>query len=398
MNQISVLQAGAVPAHIAQASNRLSLNAAAHQGLQASFGSLKIRGKQWRVRYRGEEIILKASPGTGRDGKDLPIEAVRSLDVVVVGMATAISKKFYVDGYVDGVSKAPDCFSVSGIAPDPASAVKQSPTCATCPQNIWGSAITDAGKKAKACRDGRRLAVVPAGDEANETYGGPMLLDIPPTSLINLDRYVRELENMGADISQVVTRISFSDATQPQLVFTTVTWVPDAETYALICELGESDQVHRMLSEEVVAVTYDAQAEANLGSRPAHLPRSSPGAAVNQPQTAQAQMVDVAQAALAAKAAQAQTQERGAPPAPTTAMTAEAGAHMARAQAPANTTVVKKASPFGANQAQVKPVPLAAAPAAAKNDNDDDDGVPTNTTVVQGAPPSMQDAIDSLLN
>jgi hypothetical protein len=300
-----------------------------------------------------------------------------------------LSKKYYLGGYVDGESKAPDCFSVNGMVPDPASRAKQSTHCATCPQNIWGSATNAAtGKKSKACRDGRRIAVVPSGDEANIDLGGPMLLDIPPTSLAALDRYTTYLERNGADISQVITRISFdATVTHQSLVFEDVGWVPSAEVYALVCEHGRSDQVERMLNEEIVNVTYDAEQPAGVaasqGARPAHLEgqaRAAPGAAVLQPAQT---MADVAQAALDAKARAA-------------AASQAAQLHQAQ-QAPQDvaeppvTTVVKKPTPFSqAQQAQHLQAQPAPQPVAA-------DAEPP-VTVVRSAPDDMQAAIDNLLN
>lgn len=379
MNEISKI--GQVPAFLAQASEKLSLNAAAHAGIQASFAVLKIRGKMWRIRHRGEEMLLQASAGTGRDGKPLPVTPVQHVDAVIVGIATPLSKKYFVGGFKEGESRAPDCFSVNGIVPDPASRDKQNANCATCQQNMWGSSINDAtGKKSKACRDGRRIAVLltePPSEELSE----PMLLDIPPTSLAALDRYTTSLDRMSADVSQVITRLSFDpSATHQVLLFEVQGWVPDAETYAMICEHGQSPQVERMLNEEIVSVTYDAEAEMQgLGGRPEFLPpaRQAPGAAVTQPAAPTQTMAEVAASVLEAKAKAA----------------AAAQAQVAQAQPvpePVTTTVVKKASPFAAPPKVQAPVaqPPVEVPEVQAN--------PPVTVV--GAPDDMQAAIDNLLN
>jgi hypothetical protein len=375
MNQILPLQPGAIPAHISQ-SNRLSLNANAHANLQASFAVLRIRGKEWSIRHRGEEYVQKASPGVGHDGRPLPEMKLEWLDVVVVGMAAAISKKFYLGGYVDGASQAPDCFSINGVTPDLASAHKQNPTCATCPQNIWGSTTTQQGRKAKACRDGRRISVVPAGDLPNEIYGGPMLLDIPPTSLSVLDSYVRSLERLGADISEVITRISFREGISHQeLVFTTVGWVPTAEAIELIKELNQSDSVHRMLNDEVGEVTYDpTQPQAPvLPPRPAHLQ-----AVPSQPATRPVVQGQTPAATPAAAPRATPFQQAATAPRPAQVAQVASVVQPAAVQAqPVAQPVVQPA----AVQAPAQPAAVAEQP----------------VTVVQGAPADMQAAINELL-
>ena len=360
MNELTPIQPGSLPDYLKQG-RRLSLNAAAHANLQASFAVLKIRGKEWTVRYRGEEKRVEVSPGIGHDGKPLPVSAVQTLDVVIVGMAYAVSKRFYLAGYVDGSNQPPDCLSIDGVSPDPASPHKQNNFCATCQQNMWGSTTTAAGRKAKACRDGRRIAVVPAGDEANEGWGGPMLLDIPPTSLTVLDSYVTFLERQGADVSEVITRLSFRPGiSHPELVFDYVNWLPDQPTHDLVMEHSESDQVHRMLNEEVESVTYDPQAEAGLGPRPAHL-QAQPQPAAPQPQPV------------------VQTQ----PAAPRLSPFAQAAVARAQSQPPARPPAQPQAqAPIQAQAQPDTPAPPAATP----------------VSVVQGAPPDMSEAIDKLLN
>ncbi len=336
---------GAPPAHLA--GNRLNVNAAARANMLASFAVLKIRGKQWRVRYRGDEKLITKSAGTGHDGRPLPEAPVQHVDVVVVAAASAISKKWYAGGYTDGVSQAPDCFSINGVSPDAASRDKQNEFCATCPQNIWGSATTERGRKAKACRDGRRIALVPIDDVPNVDYGGAMLLDIPPTSLASLEMYVRTLERLQADASQVVTRIGFNpDVTHQELTFETVGWVDDPDDYATVVEHAKSSTVQRMLEEPVEETT--SEPAKLLGARPAHLLRAGPTEGLR----------DEAPSKVASSA-----------PATSEATTASAQA----------------------GQQERRPAPASVARAAQPE--------PTKApNVVQGAPPSLEAEIDNLLN
>lgn len=364
MNEL--IKTAPMPAHLANASNRLNLNAAAHAGIQASFAVISTFGKDFRVRHHGHDDVLKD----------------REMDVVVVGMAAALSKKFYLGAFDQATSKgkAPDCFSINGISPDPASAHKQSAHCATCPNNAWGSSNMP-GSKAKACRDGRRLAIVPAGNVDNDIYDGPMLMDVPPASLKPLDKYVTYLDRMGADISQVVTKIEFNPNATHELAFSFNGWIQSPEDYDTVCEHGQSEQVRRMLEAPLVEVTYDPASE-ELPPPPAHIPpRQAPGAVLK--------MTDVAQAALEAKAAQvAAAAAEAMKLMPTVAKAAPppVGEIVDTPAPPANTTVVKKTSPFRVqSQAPAPPPPVPPA-------------MPEPPAMVQGAPPSMQDAIDNLLN
>ena len=175
---------------------------------------------------------------------------MQTIDVVVVGLASGVSKTFYPGQYVEGSAEKPDCMSANGVTPDVGVPHRQSAHCGTCPQNQWGSRTTAQGKRAKACQDARRLAIVPSGDEANDNFGGPMLFRIPAMSLVALDRYCRDLERMNVDISQVVTRLGFeASMAYPSITFQAVGWVQSAEAYAIVAEHVQSEAVNRIINE-----------------------------------------------------------------------------------------------------------------------------------------------------
>ena len=134
MGAVIPLQGGRPPA---LASRRPSMfNAAAQAGVQASFAVVGYKGRAWSVKYRGETEVLKDDRGA-----PLPF-----LDVIVVGVSDAVSKQFYEQSYVEGSDASPDCFSLDGIAPDAAAPKKQCASCAMCPNNQWGSRMTNTGK------------------------------------------------------------------------------------------------------------------------------------------------------------------------------------------------------------------------------------------------------------
>lgn len=255
MNALAPIEAGRPPSVFAK--RRSTLNAFAQQGVQASFAVLSYKGRNWRLKYRGEEALLKDDRG----------QPAMSLDVIIVGVSGAVSKIYYEGKYVEGSDDAPDCYSLDGVMPDPGAAKKQCETCAVCPHNQWGSRITEAGKKGKACQDSRRIAVVPLGDPMNESFGGPMLLRIPPMSLNMLASYASMLERKGASIEAVATRLGFDfDVAYPKLKFEAIDWLTEEQAVMVVGEDGNSGicgdpQVDRMLHDVVSAPEAIAPAQ-----------------------------------------------------------------------------------------------------------------------------------------
>lgn len=201
-------------------------------GVSGGFGVLSFRGSKWRVKHGGEEIPLTDSEG----------DPVSSLRVVLVKANPHVSKNFYGAQYEEGAADQPDCFSIDGVKPDPSVVSPVNDACATCPKNVFGSRITDSGKKAKACSDNRRVAVIPEGDFANERFGGPMLLRVPPTSLATLAKYGRQFKGTGHRYNTVVTRISFDmETSYPHLLFKAVRPLTEDEGTELMTLLGDTE-------------------------------------------------------------------------------------------------------------------------------------------------------------
>ena len=106
-------------------------------GVSGGFSVLSFRGSKWRVKHSGDEALI-----TDEEGETVP-----SLKVVMLKANKNISKNYYKDGYVEGSSDAPDCYSVDGIKPDAGVQDPVSPACASCPKNQFGSRMTEQGKK-----------------------------------------------------------------------------------------------------------------------------------------------------------------------------------------------------------------------------------------------------------
>ena len=222
-------------------------------GITGGFGHIGYKGKVWSVRYRGSEITLMRPDGDG---------AMNSIPVVILKASTVLSKIWYEKGYVDGSNQAPDCFSANGVVPDAASTKKQSVTCATCPKNVWGTRVTDQGmSKGKACSDSKRLAVVPLDDLRNETFGGPLLLRVPPASLQDTSIYSSTMQKLGYPYYAIGTRIAFdTKEAYPKFVYSAIRPLDSTEA-RIVKEMRDDPMVTRILAETGDAIAGSVVAE-----------------------------------------------------------------------------------------------------------------------------------------
>lgn len=237
-------------------------------GVSTGFGVISFRGKVWRIKYRGEERDLMRPDGDG---------PAHSIEVVIVRSSTIVSKIFYKEGYKEGSTESPDCFSTNGQTPDASSKNKQANTCAGCPMNAWGSRITPAGKPGKACSDSKRVVVVPLNDIANEVFGGPMLLRVPAASLQDAASYATTIGQLGYPIEAVGTRIAFdTKEAYPKLLFSAIRPLTDAEADKVLA-LREDPRVARILaegSEHAAPVALPAPTPQSVFEQPPHDPET----------------------------------------------------------------------------------------------------------------------------
>jgi len=98
----------------------------------APIGVISVRGSKWRARYQGAETPLR-DPETGL--------LQGHLDVIFVAAQPGKSKTYYEGSFVEGSDARPDCTSVDGITPDPASPHLQASTCGECQWNQWNTAV-----------------------------------------------------------------------------------------------------------------------------------------------------------------------------------------------------------------------------------------------------------------
>lgn len=287
VNALAVLDQGRPPSIYHGRTS--GLNTAAQANIPLGFAVVTYRGKIWRLVYQGDEDIVRDPVR--------PDQPAPTIEAVIIGASAAVSKIFYLKPYTEGSDQPPDCYSLDGIKPDASAPAKQSALCQKCPQNEWGSRMTDDNKRAKRCADSKRLAIVPALDLENDSYGGPMLLRVPPTSLANLSLYAGNLARRGAPLEALVTRIGFNhELAYPQLTFTPVRWLTDEEARQVVGPDGKSGVmahpvVGRILVDSVAMAAVgesDPEPEPETPTEPPAPPPPPPPPAQPEPPTPQA--------------------------------------------------------------------------------------------------------------
>lgn len=162
---------------------------------------ISIRGRQFRFVIDSEEVSKQIEP----------------INVVILGVEpqTGMAKTFYASGYQPGSSDPPDCSSWDGVSPDNWVDKPQSDFCANCDKAIWGSATALSGKKAKACKDSKRLMVVDTKDIKGQVY----IFNVTIASLKALSEYGKFLISNNIPMAAAITQIAFIDSEFPQVEF-----------------------------------------------------------------------------------------------------------------------------------------------------------------------------------
>lgn len=136
--------------------------------------------------------------------------AGNKLDVIIID---AVNENALYEGAYDSDNPtAPVCFSFSRGTeeqiPHPDSTKKQHDTCKGCPQNEFGSAERGKGK---ACKNIRRLAMIPADTLTVEAVqaGEIAFMKLPVTSVANWGTYVNTLKAVhGIPPFAIITTVS----------------------------------------------------------------------------------------------------------------------------------------------------------------------------------------------
>jgi len=145
------------------------------------------------------------------------------IDMVIVDVNENRSKIYFDRSkpYDANREDPPLCFSDNGVAPSVNAIQPQHETCAGCPQNVKGSAISGlTGAEVWACKDQKKLAVIVNG------IAGVWLFVIPPASLKKYRAYVEWIvrqqlpgANRAADPADMITRVFFNQGSPNVLEF-----------------------------------------------------------------------------------------------------------------------------------------------------------------------------------
>lgn len=214
-------------------------------GIRSSYGIVGIKGGKFRIRYKGEERML-TMPHPQDPSQTIPVSFI---DVVIVKANGFLNKQFYRGNYVEGSDSPPDCYSLNGKTPSPQVQQPVHSNCALCPMNQFGSKIGDNGQKQKACRDTKKLALVPLADIRNAGMGGAMLFRVPPSALKDLSVMSDALKGRGYPYNSVAVRIGFdTTVSHPKPTFQALRPLTDDEA-DLVLEMFSSDSVEAVLAD-----------------------------------------------------------------------------------------------------------------------------------------------------
>jgi hypothetical protein len=175
-----------------------------------SFTLIDSSGAQKKVEFQGQDGRMYVSP---------------FLDVVIADLGK-ISKRFMdpEKPWTPDSSDPPLCYSKDGVVPAMDANVKQARTCAECPQNVRGSAVSKlTGTSIKACRDEKWMAlVVPA-------IGTDMVFrfTLTPGSFKNFQGYIEKFKGQQFDMPDVVTRLAFVQGVNGVVSFEAVDHAPE---------------------------------------------------------------------------------------------------------------------------------------------------------------------------
>ena len=195
--------------------------------------------------------------------------AGNAMDVLV--LATVFRNVFYAGRFDPNNIQNPNCFAISetdkDMAPHENVAEPVAESCATCPNHEWGSDPN--GGRGKACKEGRRLVLMPASSltdpEAVKTCE-LALMDLPVTSVKNWSNTANQLATAnGLPYWAVVMRVEVRpDAkTQFKVLFSPVRVVENPDVLKALMER------HKM-AVDVGLLPYD---ETALTNQPAAAPR-----------------------------------------------------------------------------------------------------------------------------
>ena len=201
-----------LPAHL-QGRQTKALNEVATLGIGSAMPP--------HISIRGNTFTLVDASGAQQNAGPV-------LDICVADVSDVVCKQFYSEKWTPDSSEPPLCWSANGIAPSREALTPQSPTCAACPKNARGSAVSAiSGVAIKACRDERWLAVVHPQMPTMRFQ-----LRLTPGSFKNWREYIEKCKGSNTDISNVVTRCTFQPQVNGVMLFQAINYIDEATANA----------------------------------------------------------------------------------------------------------------------------------------------------------------------
>ena len=168
-------------------------------------------------------------------------EAVPGNEMDCIIVAAVSENCFYDTRYDPDTKTNPACYAIGegraeDLVPYADSEKKQAEACASCPNFEWGSDPN--GGRGKACKERRRLALIPADGTAEMC-----LLSIPSTSLKNWSNHVRAIvATTGMSPAGVITKIKVvpSAKNQFEVKLSVVRNVPEHTLPAVMSKRGDA--------------------------------------------------------------------------------------------------------------------------------------------------------------
>jgi hypothetical protein len=208
--------------------------------------------KMGRLSYRGNPV-----PGD-------------RIDVVVI--AAPVERLYYASKYDPEAVSGPACFAIAvnapGMGPAATAPSPQHANCAECPHNQWGSSPT--GGKGKACRETRRLIMLPADsiESADKVATSEVAALRPPvTSVKNYSTYIQTVATTSRrPAAAVVTEVSVvpNPKTQFQVNFRMRRPIEDMEVVRALIARGQLEMAKAI---ETAGMTDRVEGEESSNGR-----------------------------------------------------------------------------------------------------------------------------------
>lgn len=180
--------------------------------------------------------------------------AGNNMDVVI--LFASHRNVWYSGAYDRNNIKNPDCFALSetGIDMVPGGSNPVNPTCKGCPKNEWGSDKRNDGTvgKGKACKESRRLILMPAGalESAEAVKAAELaILDLPVTSAKNYGGFVNTVAaTLNLPPWAVISNVKVQPSkNQFEVVLTPLKMLPSADV--LMAVKGRLEDAKRLALE-----------------------------------------------------------------------------------------------------------------------------------------------------